>query len=64
MLKAGFDNDEAALDELRKIHPVKRIGYPDDVAKLALFLASENHGFIHGANLHLDGGISSVLKDL
>lgn len=64
MLRAGFDNDESALDELRRIHPVKRIGYPDDVAKLALFLASENHGFIHGANFLLDGGISSVLKDL
>ena len=64
MLRAGFDNDENALDELKKIHPVQRIGYPADVAKLALFLASENTGFIHGANLSLDGGISSVLKDL
>lgn len=64
MLRAGFENDESALDELRKIHPVQRIGYPADVAKLALFLASENDGFIHGANLLLDGGISSVLKDL
>lgn len=64
MLRAGFDNNESALDELRKIHPVQRIGYPADVASLALFLASENHGFIHGANFLLDGGISSVLKDL
>lgn len=64
MLRAGFDNDEAAIDELRKLHPVQRIGYPADVAKLALFLASENTGFLHGANLSLDGGISSVLKDL
>jgi len=64
MLRAGFDNDESAIEELRKIHPVQRIGYPADVAKLALFLASENTGFIHGANLQLDGGISSVLKDL
>ncbi len=64
MLIAGFDGNEAALSELNKIHPVKRIGYPNEVAKLALFLASENTGFIHGANLTLDGGISSVLKDL
>jgi NAD(P)-dependent dehydrogenase (short-subunit alcohol dehydrogenase family) len=64
MLRAGFDNNESALDELRKIHPVQRIGYPSDVAKMALFLASDKSGFIHGANLTLDGGISSVLKDL
>jgi NAD(P)-dependent dehydrogenase (short-subunit alcohol dehydrogenase family) len=64
MLRAGFNHDETAIDELRKIHPVQRIGYPADVAKLALFLASQNTGFIHGANFLLDGGISSVLKDL
>ncbi|GAB3930513.1 SDR family NAD(P)-dependent oxidoreductase [Larkinella terrae] len=64
MLLAGFNGNQSALDELRKIHPVQRIGYPNDVAKLALFLASEGSGFIHGANLSLDGGISSVLKDL
>lgn len=64
MLRAGFDNDESAIDELRKIHPVQRIGYPSDVAKMALFLASDKSGFINGANLSLDGGISSVLKDL
>ena len=64
MLLAGFDGNQGALDELRKIHPVQRIGRPQDVATMALFLASENSGFIHGANLSLDGGISSVLKDL
>ncbi|MCF2518428.1 SDR family NAD(P)-dependent oxidoreductase [Dyadobacter sp. CY351] len=64
MLLAGFDGNEEALDQLRKLHPVQRIGYPQEVAKLVLFLASENSGFIHGANLTLDGGISSVLKDL
>lgn len=64
MLLAGFDGNEEALNQLRKLHPVQRIGYPKDVAKLVLFLTSENSGFIHGANLSLDGGISSVLKDL
>lgn len=64
MLRAGFNNDESAIDELRKIHPVKKIGKQKDVANLALFLSTENNGFIHGANFTLDGGISSVLKDL
>lgn len=64
MLISGFDGNEMALQDLNKIHPVQRIGYPNEVAKMALFLASENTGFINGANLTLDGGISSVLKDL
>lgn len=64
MLRDGFENDENKIKALESLHPVQRIGYPEDVAKLVLFLASENNGFIHGANISLDGGISSVLKDL
>jgi gluconate 5-dehydrogenase len=64
MLRAGFNNSDKALDELRAIHPVGRIGQPEDVAKLALFLAEDENGFINGANISLDGGIASVLKDL
>lgn len=64
MLREGFNFDESAIDELREIHPVQKIGKPEEVANLALFLSSENLGFIHGANIALDGGISSVLKDL
>jgi len=64
MLRAGFNNDEMAISALGRLHPVQRIGYPEEVAKLALFLASEEAKFINGANLQLDGGISSVLHDL
>lgn len=64
MLRAGFNNDESAIDALRKLHPSQRIGYPEEVAKLALFLATGESKFINGANLQLDGGISSVLHDL
>lgn len=64
MLRAGFNNDETAISALGKLHPMQRIGYPEEVARLALFLASEEAKFINGANLQLDGGISSVLHDL
>lgn len=64
MLVAGFGGDKDAFKKLNKIHPVQRIGLPSDVARMALFLASENSGFIHGANFSLDGAISSSLKDL
>lgn len=64
MLRAGFEGQARALDELRRIHPIQRIGKPEDVARLVWFLAEEQEGFLHGANIMLDGGISSVLKDL
>lgn len=64
MLRAGFDNDEKAIDKLREIHPVNKIGQPDEIAELVFFLGIQNKSFIHGANIQMDGGISSVLHDV
>jgi len=36
--------------------PAKRIGMPEDVAELALFLATENTKYIVGENIVIDGG--------
>ena len=41
--------------------PMGRIGEPEDVAKLALFLASDEASFITGANIVIDGGLSSFM---
>jgi NAD(P)-dependent dehydrogenase (short-subunit alcohol dehydrogenase family) len=64
MLRDGFDNDEAKVQQLNEIHPSQRIGKPAEVSKLALLLAEDALGFINGANIQIDGGISNVLKDL
>ncbi len=39
--------------------PLKRLGKPEDVANLALFLASDESDFITGAAIPIDGGITS-----
>jgi len=41
--------------------PMGRIGEPEDVARLALFLASDESSFISGANIVIDGGLSSFM---
>jgi 2-keto-3-deoxy-L-fuconate dehydrogenase len=47
---------ERARAENRKRHPIERIGTADEVAELALFLASERAGWITGSVYPIDGG--------
>ena len=56
MLLGSDQKKEAAA----KRHPLQSVGSPDDVARLAAFLLSENSAFITGQILRPDGGLSSV----
>jgi NAD(P)-dependent dehydrogenase (short-subunit alcohol dehydrogenase family) len=42
-------------------HPVKRIGKPIDIARMVMFLCSEDSGFITGENILIDGGMSKQM---
>ncbi len=44
------------LAAIEKMHPMGRIGEPEEVAKAILFLASDDASFITGAILPVDGG--------
>ena len=41
-------------------YPLGRLGHPDDVAHAALFLASDAAAFITGADLPVDGGLTTL----
>ena len=41
--------------------PAGRVGNPDDIASLALFLCSDEAGFITGENINVDGGMSRLM---
>jgi NAD(P)-dependent dehydrogenase (short-subunit alcohol dehydrogenase family) len=63
MLKAGFADRLEDFTELERCHPQGRIGTPNEVASLALSLASGELRFMHGACVGMDGGISGRLHD-
>lgn len=49
-------NDETKSEMLKQI-PLARLGEPIDIAKTALFLASEDSRYMTGQTLHIDGGM-------
>jgi len=59
-LFSRFGSPEAAEAEWGEtMHPMGRLGRPDEMAKGAVFLASEESSFMTGADLLLDGGYSA-----
>jgi NAD(P)-dependent dehydrogenase (short-subunit alcohol dehydrogenase family) len=49
---------EALRAEVARKQPLGRIGQPEDIADVVVFLASERAGFLTGASITVDGGAS------
>jgi glucose 1-dehydrogenase len=47
-----------ALNELLKLIPYQRIGEPDDIARVAVWLASDDTDYINGTTIFVDGGMT------
>jgi NAD(P)-dependent dehydrogenase (short-subunit alcohol dehydrogenase family) len=52
--------DEQGQESIRQEILLKRWGEPDDVAKVAVFLASEDSAYLTGATIVVDGGATLV----
>lgn len=55
--KAAWDTPEAYKSLLTLI-PYQRIGEPEDIGRVAVFLASDQADYITGANIYVDGGMT------
>ena len=63
MLREGFANNPAGLEELASYHPVGRIAEPEEIGAVALFLASPDATFLTGSVIDFDGAVLSRLYD-
>lgn len=58
---ASEPDPAATMARVNGYHPLGRIGRPEDIGNLATFLAGDVSGFITGANIVIDGGLTTRL---
>ena len=58
---AQSPNPDAVMQECIDMHPAGRIGTPEEVAELILFLCSDKAGFITGQAIRVDGGLGITI---
>jgi 2-keto-3-deoxy-L-fuconate dehydrogenase len=54
------DNQQEIFEKLSKSQPIGRMGKPEEVAALALYLCSDEAGFITGCDYPIDGGFIKI----
>jgi NAD(P)-dependent dehydrogenase (short-subunit alcohol dehydrogenase family) len=60
-LKKNYPGQEREVfEKLAKTQPIGRMGRPEEIASLALFLCCNESGFVTGADYHIDGGFVSL----
>src|SRR4029434_10495112 len=56
----GEEEGEAVKDVLRTNNPSKRMADPLEIAKLAVYLASDDSAYVVGADFLIDGGVTAI----
>jgi NAD(P)-dependent dehydrogenase (short-subunit alcohol dehydrogenase family) len=60
MFKRATENDPQKEQYVKSLHPVGRIGQPEEVAAAVLYLCSDLAGFTTGVSLPIDGGATAI----
>ena len=63
-LSASFYEEPGFEAKRALVTASRRVGEPQDIADVALFLASPRAAYVNGAELSVDGGMSSMLMDM
>lgn len=63
-LTASLLNNTLACNASKMMHPLGRIGTPEDIAQAIIFLLNPENSWITGQVLAVDGGLSHVRPKL
>jgi len=58
--KRDYGDIPTGLAELGKLHPIGRVGEPEEIAAGVLYLASDESKFVTGSELAIDGGYTAA----
>jgi NAD(P)-dependent dehydrogenase (short-subunit alcohol dehydrogenase family) len=63
MTKPIFEGarERGTQDKIGQLNPLQRAGQPEEIAAMALFLASDESSYVNGQAFPVDGGLSSTL---
>jgi NAD(P)-dependent dehydrogenase (short-subunit alcohol dehydrogenase family) len=56
MLKTAVMSNEAARQRILSRTPLQRLGEPEEIARVAVFLASDDASYLTGTTVYADGG--------
>ncbi len=61
MTKPVFDyaREAGKLEKIGQLNPLKRAAQPEEIATVAMFLASDDASYVNGQSIAVDGGLSS-----
>jgi NAD(P)-dependent dehydrogenase (short-subunit alcohol dehydrogenase family) len=59
LVRAAIDAGNLSAEDIRRRTPLDRLARPDEVAQVALFLASDRSSYITGQTIYPDGGFTS-----
>lgn len=59
MIDRFTEGDRKRIEFLRTMHPIGRIGRPEEVAEACLWLCSDRASFVTGSSLRVDGGYTA-----
>ena len=54
-----WKKDPKSKKNLSKFIPLQRIGRPEDIANVVIFLLSDNSDYITGSEITVDGGLTA-----